>query len=426
MTILLLRWAWVSILAMVAVLLLRALTKNRLSHRARYALWLPVLLRMLFPRFLGQSPVAAANLAPLPTFSSEPVVSEAPAALSPWAVPSAGAGDPLPWLPLLWAAGVALVLFCLLASNLLFRRRLAQTRQRLEEEESCPLPLYQAENLSSPLLLGLFRPAIYLPRHITEQVRSYALAHELTHWRHGDPLWTLLRGLALALHWYHPLAWLCLSLSRLDGELACDEGVLARLGQQSRLDYGRALTDLASQRENSPLWGPAMAGEQNRLALRVQALLHQPRQKPAVLICSAAAVMLLAPFIFLGPRSGPLSPQQAMEQLSGSLSYQEGGVTFTLPAGYQTPEDWNIHIAGRVVYPDGFSRSVHFFDSENQAHSWQAGQRYMIALDEQNSCVELTMEAWLPDGKGGRCYLSLDLLAADALQIQPAPKTFDP
>ena len=73
--------------------------------------------------------------------------------------------------------------------------------------------------------------------------------------------------------------------------------------------------------------------------------------------------------------------------------------------------------------PDGFSRSVHFFDSQNQAHTWQAGQRYMIAMDELSNCVELTMDIELPDGQGGQCRLSIDLLALSANKTKPAAAT---
>ena len=64
MTIVLLRWALVSTLAMAAVLALRGLTKNRISFRTRYVLWLLPLLRMLVPLFPGASAASAANLAP--------------------------------------------------------------------------------------------------------------------------------------------------------------------------------------------------------------------------------------------------------------------------------------------------------------------------------------------------------------------------
>ncbi len=425
MTIVLLRWALVSTLAMAAVLALRGLTKNRISFRTRYVLWLLPLLRMLVPLFPGASAASAANLAPLSPLPSAKTALEGPASLHTWAAPTPSPAESaalFSWIPVLWAAGVAVALFCLLASNLLFQSRLTASRRPLQES-SCPLPLYEAPTLASPLLLGLFRPAVYLPLGLEEKDKPYVLAHELAHWRHGDPLWSLLRGLALALHWYNPLAWFCLSLSRLDGELACDEGALAKLGSDKRLEYGRTLTDLADRQGERQVGGSAMTGKKAWLTLRVQALICQPQKRPSALFCSVAALILSAPLLFLGPRQTQSPPQQALEQLEQSLSYQAGGVTFTLPEGYQSPEDWNIHIAGRAVYPDGFSRSVHFFDSQNQAHTWQAGQRYMIAMDELSNCVELTMDIELPDGQGGQCRLSIDLLALSANKTKPAAAT---
>ena len=71
-------------------------------------------------------------------------------------------------------------------------------------------------------------------------MERYALAHELTHYRHLDHIWSLVRLVCLALWWFHPLVWAAAWLSRRDGELACDEGVLERLGSEHRLPYGRA------------------------------------------------------------------------------------------------------------------------------------------------------------------------------------------
>ena len=67
--------------------------------------------------------------------------------------------------------------------------------------------------------------------------QRHVLAHELTHYRHGDHLWSLLRCVAVTLHWYNPLVWLAAALSRRDAELACDEGTLHRLGEEERTAY---------------------------------------------------------------------------------------------------------------------------------------------------------------------------------------------
>ena len=78
------------------------------------------------------------------------------------------------------------------------------------------------------------------------------LAHELTHYAHRDHLWAPLRCLALALHWYNPLVWLAVLLSKRDGELACDEGAVRRLGEDQRIPYGRTLVGMVAQRSLRP------------------------------------------------------------------------------------------------------------------------------------------------------------------------------
>ncbi|MEI3363004.1 MAG: M56 family metallopeptidase [Oscillospiraceae bacterium] len=70
------------------------------------------------------------------------------------------------------------------------------------------------------------------------------LAHEETHARHFDPLWSLLRVVCLAVYWFHPLVWAAAAASKTDCELACDEAVLARLNAEERIAYGRTLLAL--------------------------------------------------------------------------------------------------------------------------------------------------------------------------------------
>ena len=88
------------------------------------------------------------------------------------------------------------------------------------------------------------------------------LTHELTHYRHLDHLWSVLRGVALAVHWWNPLVWLAAACSRRDGELACDEGALRRLGDNERIPYGEALLRHHHDRGEAE---PAKADHPNRL-----------------------------------------------------------------------------------------------------------------------------------------------------------------
>ena len=58
--------AWIlssSVLVLVTILL-RTLLKTRIPARVQYALWLPVLLRLLLPFSVGSSPISVQNIIP--------------------------------------------------------------------------------------------------------------------------------------------------------------------------------------------------------------------------------------------------------------------------------------------------------------------------------------------------------------------------
>lgn len=148
-------------------------------------------------------------------------------------------------LRVVWVTGMVVMTAWMLACNLFFRRRLRRERRFLYRRGR--LRVYEAASLDSPCLYGVFAPAVYLNQDslLKPCYREHALAHEMTHYRHGDPLWTVVRNLCLVIYWFHPLVWLAVSLSVRDCELACDEGTLRRLGEEQREAYGRTLIEIA-------------------------------------------------------------------------------------------------------------------------------------------------------------------------------------
>ena len=204
--------------------LLRRLLRGRMDPRLQYALWLLVALRLLIPGTLFPAPVSVAGAAedlrvsiqqafpgpadltadPAADLANQPA--QPPQALTPdghttvyHRAPPEIARRTYNWPDILWKAGIALVGGALVLSNLRFYLRLRKSRKRLNlprEAGAGRLPVYLAEDLASPCLFGLFRPAIYLPPQALEAGRlNHVLTHELTHFRHGDHLWALLRSL---------------------------------------------------------------------------------------------------------------------------------------------------------------------------------------------------------------------------------------
>lgn len=347
-------WIVTSSVLIAAVLALRTALKGRISLRLQYALWLLVLVRLLVPvnplssslSVMNALPpdavshVTTASVNPVPpdtVSSSEPefhtAVLAGPSAASAAQSIAQSDAHSAPKLTLktallaVWLAGVLAVTAGLLVSNLLFARRLRRVRRPFPAE-GMKLPVYLAEGLPSPCLFGLVRPAIYLtPEAVATETRlRQILTHEETHFRHGDPWWSLLRGMALALHWYNPLVWLAAIVSRRDAELCCDEDTVRRLGEEQRIEYGRTLLSMVSPRQNpAGLFSCAttMTSRKQGLRERITLLAKRPKTAAAAAVCLLLAVCVSAGCTFTGPKP------------SGSASGTNEPVTPNLPEGYK-------------------------------------------------------------------------------------------
>ncbi len=333
---LLISWCVTSSILLAVFLLLRGTLFRTLSPRVRYALWGVVLLRLLVPFQIPSLslPASAADLTPeLSTISERPIfpntilvrpinpsvsLDEEDQADLPHSASTIESnlseyyhfGGPTlsDGVQVVWAAGAGMVLLAVLAANLRFAQKLRQSRRPLPTA-GCPLPVYEAEELSSPCLCGVLRPAVYLTPEAAEDrtVRTHVLSHELTHFRHRDHIWSLLRCLALVLHWYNPLVWAAVVLSKRDGELSCDEGTIRQLGEGERIPYGRTLIGLVARRSGAGgvlSCSTTMTGGKKTVQRRIAQLVKQPETKKAALFLAAAAVALAAVFVFAGGQRG--------------------------------------------------------------------------------------------------------------------------
>ncbi len=146
----------------------------------------------------------------------------------------------------IYIVGVLMIAGCLILCNLRFRKNLVAGRCLIGQEGR--LKVYLADQLKSPCLCGVFAPAIYMTEAglATQERKNHILLHEMTHYRHGDHIWTVVRSLCLVLYWFHPLVWVAAVLSTQDSELACDEGTLLKLGEENRQAYGRTLIEMTT------------------------------------------------------------------------------------------------------------------------------------------------------------------------------------
>lgn len=122
----------------------------------------------------------------------------------------------------------------------------AQLCRRMIGAMRCGRDIYIADHITSPFVMGILDPKIYLPSAIPEKERRYIIAHERHHIRRFDHIIKFLAYAALCLHWFNPLAWVAFVQAGKDMEMSCDEAVVRRYGANIRADYSASLLRLAT------------------------------------------------------------------------------------------------------------------------------------------------------------------------------------
>lgn len=240
--------SWQAGLIALAVIAVRPLLR-RAPRRAVCMLWLLVALRLLLPaRLTVESPVSLQQpeSPPIQAYQElrqqEKVYVSAPPEQRPeMAGPAAAQGFALlDQLPAIWLTGVGCMALYMALSLLRMRWRL-RAAPRIQDN------VYRCTDWSTPFVLGVIAPRIYVPETVSEQDFPQVLAHERCHIRRWDHVWKPLAFLLLAVNWFNPVLWAAYVLLGRDMERACDEMVLKNADAAQRAAYSRALVACATQ-----------------------------------------------------------------------------------------------------------------------------------------------------------------------------------
>lgn len=301
-----LAWFVTSSVLILAVIILRYALRGRISLRVQYALWAPVLVRLLLPCSLF--PAAFSVMNPVNRISA--VI----AATGEGTTPVIKQGTDPAFLTV-WLAGAAIFGVFYLFVNFRFFRKLRKERSPLYIANS-KLPVYLVEQVESSCLYGLFPPSIYTTLDCVEnkELFPYIVVHETIHYRHLDQIWNLLRGLCLVLHWYNPLVWWAACLSKRDSELACDETTISRIGEAGRAAYARTMVEKTAIRFPSLFLGATlMNGSKDSVKERVHLNAKKPDASKPLLIAVIVILALLVACTFTGPTVPAIEAQTETE-----------------------------------------------------------------------------------------------------------------
>ncbi len=258
-------------------------------------------------------PVAVAELAPPPADDAEQATW--------WQQLSRAAEPAMPWIVLLWAAGVLVLsarqIYAWIAAQWLTQLAVTPAGDEMRDSlarlaralaVSRPVRLLESALVRVPTVIGWLKPVILLPvglvAAMTPQQVQAILAHELAHIRRYDYLVNLLQSLAETLLFYHPAVWLISRRVRGERENCCDD--LALAAGAERVCYAESLLHVAraSAASRRPLAAAALGAADRPSALRkrITRMLGGEQHRPlrgswplaaaALAICIATAGIL--------------------------------------------------------------------------------------------------------------------------------------
>ena len=177
-----------------------------------------------------------------------------------------------------------------------------------------PIPVYSTVFLRSPVIVGLFKPCIYLPIHLISDHNAddirYMLMHELEHYKYKDALANYFMNIVGVLYWFNPFVWYSLKEMKNDREIACDSSVLKLLDEDAYEAYGNTLINFAEKVSLTPFpFTTGISGSMKQMQRRV---LNIANYRPASFrkkLHSTLAYIVIA--VFLSGATPILSIQAA-------------------------------------------------------------------------------------------------------------------
>lgn len=252
-------------------------------------------------------------------------------------------------LAFIWTAGCVILLLYAVCSYILLRRKTGAAFNNGEN-------IYICDDIDTPFILGTLSPKIYIPSLLTEEERSYVIAHEKAHLKRLDCVWKPLGFILLAVYWFNPLSWVAYILLCRDIEIACDERVIADKDIEYKKQYAMTLLNCSSPKKMVSAC-PLAFGEVS-VKTRIKTVLNY--KKPAfwlVLAAVAACVVVMVCFMTNPKSSAPDNESAADENIDESSSAEPDSEKLVAEGGSEVINNngWSVWFEAMPGYSFSYS-----------------------------------------------------------------------
>ncbi|MEG3030082.1 MAG: DUF5301 domain-containing protein, partial [Oscillospiraceae bacterium] len=164
--------------------------------------------------------------------------------------------------------------------------------------------IYLADHISSPFVMGLIKPKIYLPSALSGSEKDFIITHEMCHIKRFDHITRILGFVALAIHWFNPLVWIAFILSGKDMEMSCDEAVMKKMNVDIRAEYSQSLLRFATGKKM--LHATPLAFGEGDTKGRVKNVLNYKKPAFWVMAVSVIAIVAVGVGLAANPKNNPI------------------------------------------------------------------------------------------------------------------------
>jgi len=312
----------------VVITLLKPVTKRFFGYLWHYYVWLAVLLVMLFPvRFTfthnsqnvpyeGMREVHTEKMTEIEQISEPINIAEAKQNIN---IPSAAelkvtdvitrvTAHRLNYMGIIWFAGMAAMLAIIIVGyiRLLIKIRKNSVKAvcpEISEYTNKKISVRISGDLSSPFMLGIFRPTLILPeKELDGEKLNNILRHEMTHFKRKDILYKWFAVIVRCVHWFNPIAYYVVRQINNECEISCDLSVTSNMNRTEQMSYIDTIISLVSENINKtkriPFTTQMTDGKKFLKRRFIMIKNFKKTNKILSVISAAVTVMMLASALF--------------------------------------------------------------------------------------------------------------------------------
>ncbi len=213
-------------------------------------------------------------------------------------------------LPFVWVVGVVAMAISSVISYIRLRKSMLAC---LEFQDN----IYLCDGIKSPFILGVIKPKIYIPSHLSQEQQRVVIAHEKAHLKRLDHIWKPLGFAILTIHWFNPLVWLAYTMLCRDIEGACDEYVVNKMSVEDKKLYSYTLLSCSAPRHMLTAC-PVAFGEVS-VKSRVKSVLSYKKPAFWIIIASVVASIAVAVLFMTNPMEDKTKGFETPEELIHSV-----------------------------------------------------------------------------------------------------------